>query len=69
MSQATPPIEQDPTAHAEARRLIKLLGGPIAAADALAMDRRNMQRIHSGKRHASPTLLRRLADKLEATDV
>ena len=46
----------------DTRRLIDALGGPKSAAACLSMDPRNMQRIYSGKRHASPTLIRRLAE-------
>lgn len=53
---------------AEARRLIDALGGPIAAAAAIDIDRRTMQRIYRGKRHASPSLIRRLADAREANN-
>lgn len=53
---------QEPSDLPDTRRLIDALGGPFAAAGALAMDPRNMQRIYAGKRHCSPTLARRLAE-------
>lgn len=50
---------------ADIRRLIDARGGTRAVAAALAMDPRNMQRVYAGKRHCSPTLLRRVADLAE----
>lgn len=44
------------------RQLIDAIGGAKAAAAALGMDPRNMQRIYAGKRHCSATLARRLAE-------
>jgi hypothetical protein len=56
-------IDDEALAHlTETRRLIDALGGPVAAAAAIDMDRRTMQRIYNGKRHCSPTLRRRLAE-------
>lgn len=56
-------IDDDRLRHlAETRRLIEVLGGALAAAAALGMDPRTMQRIYAGKRHCSPTLRRRLAE-------
>lgn len=46
----------------EIRRLIDDVGGPARAAAAIDINIRTMQRIYSGKLHASPTLARRLAE-------
>lgn len=56
-------IDEDRLRHfTETRRLIEALGGALAAAAAIRMDPRTMQRIYAGKRHCSPTLRRRLAE-------
>lgn len=59
---------QEPSDLPDTRRLIDARGGARAVAAALDMDPRNMQRVYAGKRHCSPTLLRRIAELPEAPD-